>query len=125
MKLILILLFIIGFMPLDAQTVAVSITVEVTDCKTHEAIEGAVLRLFGDDGSVVDMKSDKKGVYNFDSNRVKSGRMYILRVLSPDAKHSDLVETIRIEPSNKDKNFNYDLCLEPSKGCTLKEDDLR
>lgn len=125
MKLFLFLLLTIVLMPLDvqAQTAAVSITGKVTDCKTHDAIEGATLRLFGDDGSVTDIKSDKQGVYSFDNTKVKSGRKYILTILSSeDNKYIGSAETTRIEPSTKNKHFNYNLCLEPSKGCTIGQD---
>jgi hypothetical protein len=103
----------------QAQNMTFSVSGKITDCKTHAYINGATLRLLGNDGSTVETISDKFGSYYFDSTKVKPGKQYVLGVQTSDNRHLNSTDKFKFETSEATNSFKYDFCLVPNRPCTL------
>jgi peptidoglycan-associated lipoprotein len=57
---------------------------KVMDIDNRGGIKGASIELLGNDGSIVTVKTDKRGVYIFDKTMVKANTVYKLTALAKD-----------------------------------------
>jgi peptidoglycan-associated lipoprotein len=100
--------------------VVLSLNGYVADCKNKDSVEGAVVRIWGSDGSVQEQKTGHKGQYHFSLNPDVS---YAVTVFAEKAK-SKFFESYYNLPGdekakfttlgqNESKQFTLDFCLPP------------
>lgn len=119
-SIILIIVFVIPFFisPMNAFTQDTSKTTEITEKNTDEdpfylyvmkgkvydalskkPLEGAMVVLTGSDGSKTELKTNKKGVYEF-GEKPEKGKRYVL----PDRNYTLTVTAEGYETSHQDEN---------------------
>ncbi len=83
----------------DAKAMIFSIKGKVFDAETKKPISDASVKLKGSDGSIFEMRTSKKGTYEFDEKAIK-GERFVL----PNLKYTVIINAAGYSESQQDED---------------------
>jgi hypothetical protein len=117
---IILFLLLTKFCYSQDQEVAYSLKGKVTDCTTHKAVKGIVLKLMCSDRRVIFDTTGNLGEYSFDRSILKKDRGYIL-ITQPTLTLSYFQEKFKFETkdSTTTQDILKDFCVSINPGCSI------